>query len=473
MQTNWGELELAATRDVVMASYEDFVKELWPSIIPEKLHWNWHMSLICEELQFVGENILAGKKKLHDLIINVPPGTSKTTLVTIMFPAWLHARNPQLRVIAASYSHTLTSLLASKARDLMKSDRYRELFPEVEIRKDNDSKTFFKLTKGGERFATSTGSTVVGQHGHLLVLDDPVNQQQVMSAGMMEQTNEWIAEYFLTRKVNKEDTPLIMIMQRLHESDPTAYLLKRLKKVRHICLPAEDYKTLKPEHLRERYVDGLLDPHRMPRKILESMETEMGGYGYGSQMLQEPTPRGGTLFMPEKIQLVTAPPSRITKIIRGWDKAGTAGNTSDYTVGVKMGIMEDKRFIILDVVRGRWEIHEREARIQRVACLDTDEVKIAIERNSGEGGWESAQNTIRNLAGFVVELATPTGSKVDRAEALATQINAGNVLMIKDEWNQLIYDEFSTFPLGKYDDVVDAATIAFNKLFTKKRAGTW
>ena len=472
---NWNELELETAREVLKADFSEFVKDLWSHFVPEKLVWANHMDVLCQEMQAVGERILRWDEdeKNDDLIINVPPGTSKTSIVNLLFPAWLWTRNPSLRFMCISYSHMLSQALSAKARDILKTERYQQLFPNVKIRRDSDSKTLFKLTGGGERFTTSTGSTATGLHAHLILIDDPINSAEVQTPNLMNAVNDWLSSYLSTRKVCKARTATVMIMQRLSVNDPTAYLIERSSHIRHVCLPAELTSDVKPVEYRKIYRDGLLDPTRMSEKILEKQKDRMGEMQYAGQFLQKPVARGGNLFKIDKLITLSINPHTIKKEIRGWDKASTINKHADYTASCKMGKLANGQYIILDVMRGKWEIHERELTIRKTADIDNASVEIVIEKPAGEGGLQSAQNTVANLAGYKVNMVYPSGSKTDRAERFATQVNAGNVFMLKADWNTMFLDELGAFPNGKHDDMVDAAVIAFNQLHTVKRVGTW
>src|SRR5690606_25616452 len=108
-----------------------FMKGMWEVIVPESPIWNWHIEYICNELQTVAERVFEGKPKLYDLIINLPPGMSKSSIISIFFPAWVWTRMPTARIISASYSYPLAYDLSRKCRDVIKSDKYRTLFPDI------------------------------------------------------------------------------------------------------------------------------------------------------------------------------------------------------------------------------------------------------------------------------------------------------------------------------------------------------
>jgi predicted phage terminase large subunit-like protein len=163
---------------------------------------------------------------------------------------------------------------------------------------------------------------------------------------------------------------------------------------------------------------------------------------------------------------------RITSSVRYWDKAATEGGGA-FSSGVLMHRLRNGVFVIEDVRRGHWRSGKREAIIHQTAELDGQHVAVWVEQEGGSGGKESAESTIRNLAGFIVRADRVTGSKETRAEPYSVQVENGNVLLLRGEWNREFLDQHEHFPVGKYKDDVDAAAGAFNKLVFLKIAGTW
>jgi len=279
-----------------------------------------------------------------------------------------------------------------------------------------------------------------------------------------------------TRKINKAVTPTILIMQRLHQDDPSGHVLAKNKtNVKHISLPGEirNYRGhLHPQSLAMNYINDLLDPHRMPWPVLKDMEVDLGQYGYAGQVGQNPVPPGGGMFTVDHIQVVSSSsifPADTVATVRYWDKAGTQGGGA-FTAGVKMSRLKNGKFIIWDVKRGQWGTDMREAIIRQTAEADGVSVKGWIEQEPGSGGKESAEATIRRCAGYSYRAERPVGDKVYRADPFSVQVNEGNVLLVQGEWNRDFTEELRYFPFGTYKDQVDAASGAFAKLATGKRA---
>jgi predicted phage terminase large subunit-like protein len=295
-----------------------------------------------------------------------------------------------------------------------------------------------------------------------------------MSEAKLKEANEWMKDTLPSRKVNKLVACTILIMQRLHQNDTSAQMLQIATKedatpVRHICLPARLSDQVRPIKLRSKYsTEGLLDPIRLPERVLRSMEALMGQYGAAGQLMQNPVPAEGGMF--KTVSLGFRPrPVKYRRIVRYWDKAGSSGKGC-FTVGLLMIEDMDGSFGILDVVRGQWESATREKMIRQTAELDGRLVPIGIEQEGGSGGKESAENTIRQtLVGFRVTPDRPVGDKVLRADPFSVQVNEGNVWILQDaHWADEYVKEMQFFPLSTYKDQIDASSGAFNYLMKNR-----
>jgi predicted phage terminase large subunit-like protein len=392
--------------------------------------------------------------------------THNSTIFSIMFQPWVWTRMPSAKFISGSYTEPLSRTLSLKARDLVRSEKYQTCFPYVRLRSDQDTKTHFMNTAGGMRYAVGVGGSVIGMHGHFLDVDDPIDPEGAFSREELTIVNRWMSETLPSRKVDKKVSVMSLIMQRLAEDDPTGYMLANEKlSIKHVCLPAELSDDVKPDFLKKNYVNGLFDPVRLDRAALDESFARLGDYGYSCQFMQTPIPRGGGYFQTDRLVIDTPPnyKTEIVKIVRYWDKAATMGGGA-FTVGLLMAVDKAGRFWVLDVIRVQLESSRREALIKQTAQTDGVHVKIKIEQEPGSGGKESAEATVRNLAGYKVQVERPHGNKELRADAFATQVNSGNVYLAKAQWNKDYINEMRFFPLGKYKDQIDASSGAFNDM---------
>lgn len=477
----------AIQRELNNRSLYSFMKYFWPLVSAHEFVHNWHIEYLCHELEIIAERVAARTPREYDLIINVPPGTTKTITCSIMFPAWVWTRWYTTRFITASYSAALSLESADYCREIIRSNMFQELYPELTISEDKDTKSNFRIAKksnvrvkipmiGGNRYSTSVGGTLTGFHGDILIVDDPLNPAQAASDLELQTANHWCEQTLSTRKTEKNVTTTIYIMQRLHQDDPAGHILSKQKaNIKHICLPGEirHYRdNLKPPELASFYRDDLLDPNRLPWRVLDDLQSDLGQYGYSGQIGQDPTPPGGGMFKVDHFQILPQMPpmNHVVKTVRYWDKAGTEGGRGAFTVGVRMSLLSNGHWVVEDVKRGRWGTHEREAIIQETARNDGTRVIIWIEQEPGSGGKESAEGTIRNLAGFTIYAERPTGDKAFRADPYSVQVNNGNFALLNGEWNREFLEEHRFFPYSTFKDQVDASSGAFNKLVNRKIA---
>jgi len=466
--------EATVLGSICRESFYEFLKEFWKVIVNEELVLNWHIEYLCGELQAIAERVFLEKPKLYDTIINIPPGTSKSTIVSQMFPAWVWTKMPSAKFICASYAHMIAQKDSLRTRDLVESDLYKRCFPDLELREDENTKGLFVNTKMGFRLAAGVGGAITGLHGHFLIIDDPLNPEQAYSEPELKMINRWFETTLPSRKINKQVTPTIIVQQRLHQFDPSGEMLAKSqrpdsgKAVRHICLPGELHKSLNPPELKRFYVKGLLDPVRLPKAVLEDLRSDLGEYGYASQILQDPVPLGGGLFKTDKLKIVEECKVKMVRIVRSWDKAGTQDGGM-WSVGVLIGMDKHNATWILNVVRGQWAAREREEKMQQTASQDGFLIKILLEIEGGSGGKESGENSVRNLAGYHVVTFHPTGDKETRAYPLASQVGAGNVYVLNRSWTKDYIDEMRFFPRSKFKDQMDASSAGFNYIARKKR----
>jgi predicted phage terminase large subunit-like protein len=301
-------------------------------------------------------------------------------------------------------------------------------------------------------------------------IDDPNSVKGGESEAERRAANDWWDLTMTTRGISR-NVRRVVIQQRTNERDFTGHVLTRQKWV-HIVLPMrfeKDRMATTPIGMNDpRKVEGeLLAPVQLPEAKVKEMEDTLGTFGSAGQLQQRPVPREGGMFKRAWFKIVKAAPVD-AKRVRWWDKAGTEGD-GDFSVGLKMSRTPDGQYYIEDVKRDQWSAGQRDNVMKSTASTDGKSVHIWTEQEPGSGGKESAQNTIRMLAGYTVRAETASGSKEVRAEPFAAQFEAGNVFIVEGDWNNSYIDELCSFPNGKHDDQVDASSGAFNKLVAPKR----
>ena len=469
-----------ATAELCRQSFYDFVQHFWHTIIHAEPVWNWHMEYLCNELQESAERVFRGEKCPYDTVINIPPGTSKSTICSVMYRAWIWTRMPHAQMIYTSHNGDLAMKLSALARKVIHSDEYKRLFPEIQMRKDSDNKGYFENTKGGWSSSVGMGSSPVGTHAHFIGVDDPIDPKSAgTDSAKLEESNEFITNTLTSRKILGGVAFMFLVQQRLSQYDPTGCLLDLYKDtpeaLRHICIPAEDCDGVKPAHLRQFYVDGLMDPVRLNHDVLKDKLRRLSSYGYAGQYQQNPVPREGGMFKVDRLKIARPPsPDKFCQLVRFWDKAISIKKSGCYTVGLLMAKEIDPasklpRFWVLDVVRGRWEVDERETMILDTARADAlnygrRAVQTQLEKEPGSSGEVDANATIRKLAGFRVEAIPASGDKMVRAGPYADMVNTGCVYLAPGDWNDAYKEELHYGKHSRFKDQIDTSSGAFTAL---------
>ncbi|WP_045737066.1 phage terminase large subunit [Xanthomonas sp. MUS 060] len=411
-----------------------------------------HHRVICDALM----RVFRGECKR--LIINVPPRYSKTEIAVVNFIAWTLGHAPDAEFIHASYAAPLAINNSAGVRSLLQHEAYQRIFPGC--RMASDAKSHWTTTEGGVMYAAGAGGTITGfgagKHregfGGAIIIDDPHKPDEAKSDVIRQGVIDWFQNTLESRK-NSKDTPIILIMQRLHERDLAGWLLDggNGETWEHVCLPAiqDDGTALWPE-----------------KHSIEDLQRMEGAapYVFAGQYRQRPAPPEGGEIKPDAINVIDALPAESIKWVRGWDLGATVDG--DYTVGSKLGKLPDGRFIIADMVRLRCGADERDTAMTNTASRDGRTVRISLPQDPGQAGKTQVLYLTRKLAGYQVTSSPESGDKVTRAKPLAAQINVGNVLMLRAPWNDALINEMRMFPNGAFDDQVDALSRSFSELIS-------
>lgn len=454
---------LACERELYSRSLVDFIRNAWPILEPGQPYIHgWHMDAVCEHLQAVSEG------QIKRLLVNIPPGTMKSMATGVFWPAWEWGplNRPAMRFIGASHEEGLATRDAVRMRRLIQSEWYQERWP-LALAGDQNAKTYFENAATGWRQACPVRS-MTGRRGDRVLWDDPHSVEDAHSAARLEEANRIFRETLPTRLNSPQDSAIIVIMQRLSEKDVAGHIIEQRLGYEHLCLPMEYEGPRKATSIgftdpREAQGD-LLFPERFPRDVVERDKKVMGPYAVAGQFQQRPAPPSGGEFEPDLIQIVDVLPANITTQARGWDLAATEGG-GDWTAAVRVGKLADGRYIIMDARREQYGTHKRDQYIKATADSDgRGRLVQSLPQDPGQAGKSQAAALTALLAGHVVHTSPESGDKIVRARPLASQVNGGNVLMLRGSWNKTLIDEMKLFPNGLHDDQVDAASRAFNRL---------
>lgn len=403
--------------------------------------------------------------------------THNSTLISVMYPVWDWLQNPWRQFLFSSYAQSLATRDAVKCRRIIQSPWFQERWGDrFMLTSDQNAKERYDNDRGGYRLTTSVDGQLTGEGGDIIVLDDPHNAREAGSVKKRQNVIDWWSGSMISRVNDPKRGRYALVMQRIHELDLSGYILETDRENwTHLCLPAR-YEPSHPFIYAKdpRTKDGeLLWPDRFDEPSLKRLETNMGQYKAAGQLQQRPAPREGGLFQPDRIVVVDALPAGL-RLARGWDFAATEEHESedpDYTAAVKLGTDGEGRFYIAHADHFRGSPLKVEQTMVATASQDGKSVEISYPQDPGQAGKGQAQYLAGKLAGYKVSFSPETGSKEVRAQAFAAQVEAGNVFMLRGDWNKDLLDEMRVFPNGRHDDLIDAASRAFNKLVEKNTSG--
>lgn len=455
-------------------SFAEFVKMAWRVIEPgTTLRWNWHLDAMCAHLEAISRGELRPR-----LIINVPPGSSKSTIVTVLWQAWewgpLGKRH--LRYVTTSFDLVNVKRDTGKTLDVIRSRWFQSLWPEVDLK--TEGVLSFSNYDTGSRLGVAFKS-VTGKRGDRLVVDDPHSILGAESETQRDTAVTMFIEGGLNRTNDWETSAIVIVMQRLHEGDLTGALLARDYGFIHLMIPMEfeparrcttplqvpDGQGGKKDWTDPRSYDGeLMDPVRFPPAAVADLK-KSGEYAWNGQYQQRPSPRKGGMFKVEKIDIVErCPPGG--KTVAGWDFAGSKRKKSPYTCRVLMTRIGGDIYV-RDVVREQTNPTELDALLESTSIEDRNRVPsvlISIPQDPGQAGKHQKWAFSDLLIGFNY-IATPeTGDKETRAEPFAAQVGAERVHLVKGDWNSAYIEELRNFPSANLKDQVDASSRAFGEL---------
>lgn len=424
----------AATR------YIDFLPTVAP---PGWVYDAPHLRLIGQHLDAVTRG------EIDRLAIFMPPRHAKTETVTIRYPVYRLEKQPLTRALVTGYNERVAHKFSRKSRNIARGRIAMT---------DKTGADEWETTAGGSLVARGVGTPPTGYGFDLILIDDPIKKrEEAESPVYREKIWDWYTDDLYTRL--EPGGAIILTLTRWHYDDLAA---------RAIASEPNRWTILRLPALAEendplgRREGHALWPDRYDVESLGRIREVMDPYSFESLYQQNPTPREGSFFKVNQLNIVEAPPADLREC-RGWDFAASAGK-GDYSAGVRLGVDGQGIWWVTDVRRGQWAPDERDGHLRQTAQLDGPAVKIRLAQDPGQAGVDQALRLTRMLAGYSIRSERVSGDKATRASGLAAQINAGNVRLVKGAWNSDFLEELRQFPQGKNDDQVDAAADAFNEL---------
>ena len=440
------ELRLAQLQrnEACQNNFLPFVKAMWPEFITGK-----HHKIISQKLERVANG------ELKRLIINMPPRHTKSEFASFLFPAWMMGRNPRMKIIQATHTTELAVNFGRKTKNLIDSDDYKEVFPNVKLAADSKASGRWDTSNGGMYYAVGVGSNLAGRGGDLVIIDDPHSEQTAMSNNGFDDAWEWYTGG--PRQRLQPGGSIVLVQTRWSEKDMTGQLLRSMAKDpladqwEIVELPAlfEDDKPCWPEFWS--YDD------------LSAVRASIPPSKWNAQYQQNPTGEENAIIRREwwkKWERKVVP--NLQYVIQSYDTAFSKRETSDFSAITTWGVFYPEEsgtpgLILLDSQKGRWDFPElKEVALDQYKYWDPDTV-IVEAKASGM----PLTHELRNMGIPVVNFTPSKGNdKVTRVHSVSPLFEAGMVWAPDEAFADELIEEVAAFPNGEYDDLVDSMTQA-------------
>jgi predicted phage terminase large subunit-like protein len=471
------------------SSFTEFAKAAWTILEPgNPLSWSWHYDLIAEYLS------LAAAKKCRRLIINIPPRTLKSMLVTVMFPVWVWCRVKGAGVstanqsfVCASYAQGLSEEHSVKRRRLLESAWFQRLWGDrVWLQKDQNQKSKFQNNFQAQMFATSVGGTLTGIGGNFLIVDDGLKPDEVASEAIVTSLHTWFSNTWRSRLNNPSEDVMIIVEQRTGELDLTGYCQEADKQLvadgkdpewTTLCIPLEadedavDSKTLTQKYVypvsgtvHERPLGDVLQPDRFTPSVVNAWKILR--HIWTTQYQGRPTSLEGNMIKLMDIMYYGGMnphtgendidlPDRFDVVITSTDCAFKDTKTSDFVCVGTVGVKGPNRFI-LEVVTKHLDSPATEKEINRQRLKWKARANLVEDKANGSAVIASMR---KKVAGMIA--VDPEGGKVSRMYAVCGEWQAHNWYVDRNAaWTGPFIEHITKFPGIRYDDDVDMMTQA-------------
>lgn len=459
------------------ADFTEFVKAAWKILEPgNNLSWSWHYDLIAEYLT------LAAEKKVKRLIINIPPRTLKSILISIMFPVWVWTRTPNQSFACASYADRLSQDLSLKRRRLIQSDWFVRLWGDrIRLQPDQNQKSEFQNNYQAKMFATSVGGTMQGVGGNFLIADDALKADEVLSEATVTELHNWFDKTWMQRLNGPSTDVLIIVEQRIGETDLTGHCLDNDKALvdkgekpewTHLCIPMEadeeavDKTTLTQKfvfpvsgRVKERPLGDVLQPDRFTPGVIASKKVRR--LTWTTQEQGRPSPIDGNWILrtdvkyyggrdPETQELDIKLPDKFDVVVTSVDATFKDLKTSDFVCVGTVGVLGRKRFV-LEVVNKHLDAPATETETRRQKAKWKSNVVLIEDKANGSAIIKSMR---RNVTGVVA--VEPEGGKNSRFMGMVGEWQAGDWYVSRTEaWEESYVAQITKFPGAKNDDMAD------------------
>ncbi len=430
--------------ELAQNSFLHFVHAMWPEFISGR-----HHRIIAEKLQRVASG------DLKRLIINMAPRHTKSEFASFLFPAWMMGQNPRMKIIQATHTTELAVGFGRKTKNLLDTDEYKEIFPDVRLAADSKASGRWDTSRGGMYYAVGVGSNLAGRGGDLVIIDDPHSEQTAMSNSGFDDAWDWYTGG--PRQRLQPGGSIVLVQTRWSEKDMTGQLLRAMAKDpladqwEVVELPAifDDGKPCWPEYW------SLED--------LTAVKASIPPSKWNAQYQQKPTGEENAIIPREWWRIWEGENiPQLQYVIQSYDTAFTKRERSDFSAITTWGVFYPEEggppnLILLDAKKGRYDFPELKAlAFEEYEYWDPDTVIIEAKASGLPLTHEMRQTGIP-----VVNFTPSKGNdKVSRVYAVTPLFEAGMVWAPDKSWAEELIEEVAAFPEGEYDDLVDSMTQA-------------
>ena len=431
-------------REEYQDKFLKFVKHVWPSFIAGD-----HHKIFGEKLERVA------KGELKRLIVNMPPRHTKSEFASYLFPAWVMGQKPQTKIIQATHTAELAVGFGRKVKNLLDSDIYRDVFPDIQLARDAKASGRWSTDMGGEYYAVGVGGALAGRGADLCIIDDPVSEQDALSPAALDNIYEWYTSG--PRQRLQPGGAIIIVMTRWSIRDLTAKVLQKQAEGGADQWEVVEFPAIFPE------TDNVLWPEFWSREELDGVRASIPVAKWNAQYLQNPTAEEGAIIKREWWNVWDHDdPPVVDYIIQSYDTAFTKSERADYSAITTWGVFhpdegDEAAIILLDAEKGRWEFPElKDAAMRLYEEFEPDMVLIE-QKASGTPLTQDLRKMGIPVSGF-----TPGrgADKFSRMNACSPVFESGMVYAPDTRWAEEVIEECASFPNGEHDDLADSMTQA-------------
>lgn len=453
-------LASALKRQDFLAFAEAVFYELEPGVA---FHPSWYHEAIGYHLA------RAGQRAVRRLIVNLPPRSGKSLIVSVAWPLFLLGHDPTLRIICVSHTEELAREFSRKRSVIVQSAWYQALFPNMRLSRLRDVEIV--TADHGSCLAVGVGGAILGKGADFIIVDDPLKGIDALSKLGRQRVNDFWDNILITRLNDKQSGVIVVVMQRLHEDDLVGHIEARggWDKVSFPAIadePSVHPLSDTPGDVYRRQPGEVLDPVREPLSVLEEMRRAQGSLLFNSQYLQRPLPAGGNVIRRDWLRYYDLPPERFDRVVVSWDTASTTSPDNDWCVGTAWGAVQ-LDYYLLDVRRARLEAPDLRRAIMEFSNQYDAHATLMEDTALGKALVQDLHRT----GGLRLILQVPHFDKETRLLAQSARFEAGQVhLPVEAPWLATYLDELLAFPNSRHDDQVDSTSQALSWLSARTPA---